>query len=84
MAFIFLQFFSLEEDDDCNLPTGPKGKCINIRDCAYAKKLLESKQSPENCGFEKKDPLVCCIEISSKLSRKPGELSAESKSFYLN
>lgn len=73
--------YILEEGDACNLPNGQNGACVKVNDCAFAQEQLENQQHPEMCTSQKYSSLACCIKTSSRILRKPGVLSDESKMF---
>lgn len=73
--------YILEEGDACNLPNGQNGTCVKVNDCAFAQEQLENQQHPEMCTSQKYSSLACCIKTSSRILRKPGVLSDESKMF---
>lgn len=83
--------FSVLGFESCELHDGRVGVCKNIKSCPYALSLLKKKINPQICGFEDRDPIVCCCEDASDVSeapevpakiekrRKPGEISLKSK-----
>ncbi|RYA68194.1 hypothetical protein DD592_26920 [Enterobacter cloacae complex sp. 2DZ2F20B] len=58
--------------------THEEGRCIKVRDCQYALRLIRSRRNPGACGFKGNDPHVCC-PLSSKMKDLPGTLSVTSK-----
>ena len=55
-------------------PDGRAGKCISLRKCHFARERFQIlKIRPQNCGFIRKTPLVCCpkstIPVLSNFSR---------------
>jgi hypothetical protein len=64
--------------DECTLQNnGERGKCISVHECQSAKKLLESKKMPQNCGFNRETVLVCCPLVQSSDSKLVGVKSNE-------
>ncbi|KAL1115929.1 hypothetical protein AAG570_005424, partial [Ranatra chinensis] len=70
--------------DACRTPNGDNGKCINIRRCEpLIKILITQRGNPQAgeflrrsvCGYEGRDPKVCCPEPAPKQSA-PGEGNA--------
>lgn len=74
------------EQSDCTLPNGGFGQCIGLRQCQPLLRVLQTtpltddvsnflKQS--QCGFDGKDPRVCC-PIQNRISNPSGgDASAE-------
>ncbi|KAJ3656681.1 hypothetical protein Zmor_015735 [Zophobas morio] len=66
---------ALFEGENCTVRlTHEEGRCIKVRDCQYALRLIRSRRNPGVCGFKGNDPLVCC-PLSSKMEELPGTLS---------
>ena len=75
-------------NENCLTPWGVNGICVNIRKCRPIMKLLMKPMLRKSvisvlwklhCGFEGKDPKVCCGELENKSPITSMEL--ESKSF---
>ncbi|XP_012285284.1 serine protease easter-like [Orussus abietinus] len=65
---------------DCYSPTRQPGQCIGIRECPPLLSLLQSRPlNPQNvdflrqsqCGFEGRDPKVCCVDPRSNTGNVP-------------
>ncbi|KAG6461211.1 hypothetical protein O3G_MSEX012468 [Manduca sexta] len=44
------------------MKNGEVGICKNIRNCPSALENLRKRIQPQLCGFDKTDPIVCCVE----------------------
>ncbi|XP_063914046.1 serine protease snake-like [Zophobas morio] len=65
---------ALLEGDPCTVPaTAETGQCTQLDKCEYAKQLLRSNSSSQDCGFQGKVQLVCC-----PVGPKPGDISLRS------
>lgn len=71
-------FIELPRQSDCNTPNAVAGNCITIRQCMPLLSMLQEKPlRPETvdylirsqCGFEGKDPRVCCPLSSVESNR---------------
>nr|AAV91019.1 hemolymph proteinase 21 [Manduca sexta] len=51
-----------DENETCNMKNGEVGICKNIRNCPSALENLRKRIQPQLCGFDKSDPIVCCVE----------------------
>ncbi|KAG6461208.1 hypothetical protein O3G_MSEX012468 [Manduca sexta] len=51
-----------DENETCNMKNGEVGICKNIRNCPSALENLRKRIQPQLCGFDKTDPIVCCVE----------------------
>ncbi|XP_015120009.1 CLIP domain-containing serine protease 2 [Diachasma alloeum] len=68
--------------DACRNPNGVIGSCINIRQCPILLNILQSRPlDPQNvrflqeskCGFEGRDPKVCCVDQQQSQRPDPSE-----------
>jgi hypothetical protein len=60
--------------DLCTLESsGAPGVCELFKECKQARDDLQKHQLfPQQCGYQKNEPIVCCLK---KSKRKPGEIS---------
>ncbi|XP_063909974.1 serine protease snake-like isoform X2 [Zophobas morio] len=78
--FVLAPVVAQFEGDRCRMKnTNDKGKCVLLDNCDYAKNLLQSRQTPQHCGFKGMIPVVCC-PLTTKLA--PGEKSEKQCNFY--
>lgn len=63
----------------CKLDSQEEGHCIAISKCNEALEDLKQNKKPLTCGFQNKEPMVCCEKISSDGIRPVGKISKESK-----
>ncbi|KAJ3663665.1 hypothetical protein Zmor_007898 [Zophobas morio] len=71
---------ALFEGDPCTVPaTAETGQCTQLDKCEYAKQLLRSNKSSQDCGFKGKIQLVCC-----PVGPKPGDISLRQCDRYFN
>ncbi|XP_073963724.1 clotting factor B-like isoform X2 [Choristoneura fumiferana] len=64
---IFLCFKSVltqRNGDLCN-QNGVPGRCLRLRDCASAVNSPSTRRSLQRCGFDGREPIVCCLDKSS-------------------
>lgn len=83
---IFIRFFHLTilvtvASDECILEeTGTTSLCIELLNCDYAKELLRQNKFPQTCGFNGKEPKVCCpIGAKTRLNEQPGDFAKRGK-----
>ncbi|XP_024938860.1 uncharacterized protein LOC107265735 [Cephus cinctus] len=77
---IYAQFPS-NVQSDCTAPNNVPGNCISIRNCPALLSLLQSRPLTSQtitllrqvqCGFEGRDPKVCCARTNGNVSPRPG------------
>lgn len=57
--------FPLEKSDDftpCTFKNGTVGGCVNLSVCPNARDDYRSGINPTLCGFDKEEPVVCCMK----------------------
>ncbi|XP_075222262.1 venom protease-like isoform X2 [Lycorma delicatula] len=72
------QEFNSNDEPECRTPFDEEGTCINIKQCPFLLKVLnDARNDPQaktfllqsRCGFEGKDPKMCCKKERLPLER---------------
>ncbi|KAG8236448.1 hypothetical protein J437_LFUL016744 [Ladona fulva] len=81
-ALLFLDdaVSGLESGETCTTPDRVRGTCIGVKQCPPFVEALKTKPIPQatldflrrsQCGFQNRDPLVCCPPSSTPTSTPP-------------
>ncbi|KAJ3665167.1 hypothetical protein Zmor_000677 [Zophobas morio] len=76
LSLMITSIVTLNEGEDCVMENNSQtGKCVDVYQCDVARKLLQTNQRPQHCGFNRQTELVCCPVRKKPLERISGTVS---------